>query len=158
LAVQPSPRISLPVRLSDLEGAQGTTSGTGTYIVIPAIEEKLRVEKQVTEEGGVRVTKHVQTHEEVVDEPGSIEEVDVKRVPVNRKLENPAEPRQEGDTWIIPVMEEVLVIQKQYLLKEEIHITKKKHEVRNPKRVKLRRESVDVERLEGPPEGRQTNR
>jgi hypothetical protein len=47
----------------------------------------------------------------------------VRRVTVNRVIDEPAKPRQEGDTMIYPVMEEVLVVQKKLVLKEEIYVT-----------------------------------
>jgi Domain of unknown function (DUF2382) len=47
----------------------------------------------------------------------------VRHVPVERILDEPAVPRQEGDTMIYPVMEEVLVVQKKLMLREEIHVT-----------------------------------
>jgi hypothetical protein len=45
-------------------------------------------------------------------------------------------------------VEEVLVVEKQLFLKEEIHITMQQTEVRQPQKVKLRREEAIVERLE----------
>jgi hypothetical protein len=54
------------------------------------------------------------------------EEVDVQRIPVNRVLDAPLEPRIEGDVTIIPVMEERLKIEKQLILREEIRIVKKR--------------------------------
>jgi hypothetical protein len=47
----------------------------------------------------------------------------VRHVPVERILDEPAVPRQEGETMIYPVMEEVLVVEKKLMLKEEIHVT-----------------------------------
>jgi stress response protein YsnF len=42
----------------------------------------------------------------------------------------------------------VLVVQKQLLLKEEVRITRRRHEVREPQRVALRSEHVEVERFD----------
>ncbi len=58
--------------------------------------------------------------------------------------------RQEGDTLIVPLLEEVLVVQKQLLLKEEVHISKKRTEQHHPEQVTLRSEQVSVERIEQP--------
>lgn len=47
---------------------------------------------------------------------------DVQRVPIDKIIDQPVSPRQEGDTMIFPVVEEVLVVQKKLVLKEEIHV------------------------------------
>ena len=57
--------------------------------------------------------------------------------------------RHDGDTMIVPVYEEVLVVRKRLMLKEELHITRRKREVSRPQTVSVRREEVEVERLEG---------
>ena len=54
--------------------------------------------------------------------------------------------RSEEDTLIIPVLEEVLVVEKRLLLKEEVRITKRE-ETHTPQRVTLRREEAAVERI-----------
>ena len=119
-----------------------------TSKVIPVIEEELLIEKRVVESGGVKVSKQVHEHEEVIDEPLRQEQVTVERHPVNQRVETAPSIRREGTTLIIPIVEEVLVIEKQLVLKEEIHITMQQTEVRQPQTVKLRREEAIVERLE----------
>jgi uncharacterized protein (TIGR02271 family) len=118
-----------------------------TSTIIPIIEEELLVEKRVVESGGVKVSKHVHEHEEVIDEPLRQEQVTVERHPVNQRVETAPSIRREGTTLIIPIVEEVL-LEKKLFLKEEIHITIKQTEVRQPQTVKLRREEAIVERLE----------
>jgi len=64
---------------------------------------------------------------------------------VNRTVDGPVSVRYEGDTLIIPLLEEVVVVQKQLRLKEEVHVIKKQTERRQPEQVTLRREAVIVE-------------
>ncbi|MGI8743084.1 MAG: DUF2382 domain-containing protein [Bryobacteraceae bacterium] len=59
-------------------------------------------------------------------EPLFREDCDVERVPVKRMLDQPVEIRQEGDTLIIPLMEEVLVVEKRLMLREELHIKRRR--------------------------------
>jgi uncharacterized protein (TIGR02271 family) len=56
------------------------------------------------------------------------EEVDIQRVAVNKALgENETvEPRQEGDTLVIPVVEEELIVTKRMVVREEVRITRRK--------------------------------
>lgn len=53
-----------------------------------------------------------------------------------------------GDVMIVPLLEEVLVVEKRLMLKEELHISKRRTEVHNPQRVILRSEEVTVERID----------
>ncbi|MCX6622492.1 MAG: DUF2382 domain-containing protein [Acidobacteria bacterium] len=73
----------------------------------------------------------------VFDEPLFIEDVQVERVPVNRIIDTPAETRQEGDVTIVPVMEEVVMIERRLLLKEEVRITRHRAEITRPRSVVL---------------------
>lgn len=114
--------------------------------VISLLEEELSVKKRQVETGRVRIKKVVNTHEEVVDEPLLSKQVEVKRVPVNRPLDAPASVRFEGETMIVPLMEEVLVVKKQLMLVEEVHIVKQKRETRDPQTITLRSEEVYIER------------
>lgn len=118
--------------------------------VIPVISEELVVGKRAVEKGVVRVTKRVKTRQEAPIEGGFEEHVDVRHVHRNIEIEAPMEARQEGDTLIIPVMQEVLVVQKKLILKEELHITRRREATEPPSPVTLREEQVTVERLDGP--------
>jgi uncharacterized protein (TIGR02271 family) len=72
----------------------------------------------------------------------------IERVPINRVVEAPIVARSEEDTLIIPLLEEVLVVEKRLLLKEELRITKKRIETHLPQRVTLRREEAIVEHID----------
>lgn len=115
-------------------------------VTIPVIEERAQVGKQVVETGKVRITKRVSEHEEVIDEPLLREQAAIERVPVNRYVEQAPQPRQEGDTLIIPVVREDIVVQKRLVLVEELHVTKEVVEARDPQTVTLRREEVEITR------------
>lgn len=86
-------------------------------------EEQLDIDKRIVSAGEVRVHKHVHTERvrEVV--PVMREDVTVER----RALPDGAglEPRQEGDTWYVPIVEEELVIQKRLVAREELVIRKR---------------------------------
>ena len=131
--------------------AFGTLQAGGEVARLPIAEEQLRVGKRVRETGRVRLTKHVDVREEIVDEPLLRDEVDIERVPIDRYVDEPAATRTEGDTTIIPVYEEVLVVEKKLLLKEELHVTRRRTEHRDPQRIALRSERVEVERAEPNP-------
>jgi stress response protein YsnF len=77
------------------------------------------------------------------------EQVEVERVAVDRAVDSPVPVRHVGDTIIVPVLQEVLVVEKQLRLVEELHIRKKRSERRQPQTVTLRKEEATVERLDG---------
>lgn len=114
-------------------------------MVIPVMQEALSVEKREIERP-VRVTKTVRSEDVTVDEPLNRTDVDVTRVAVNRYVTEAPKVRTEGDRTIIPLVEEVLVVERRLLLREEIHITQKQAVVHNPQVYTLRREDVMVER------------
>ena len=117
-------------------------------LVVPVLAEALDVQTRRVETGRVRLHKTVQTREVLVDEPLLREEVAIERVPVNRVVEGPIPVRYEGDTMIVSVLEEVLVVDTRLLLKEEVRITTRRTERHAPERVTLRREDVTVERVD----------
>ncbi len=122
-------------------------------IVIPVVAEELSIERQRVKRGTVRVHKRIATREEVVDEPTIREEIHIEHVPVNALVENePPQPRTEGDVFIIPIIEEVLVVERRLLVREEVRISRRRTRVSNPQRVTLRREYVEVERIPAEPE------
>jgi uncharacterized protein (TIGR02271 family) len=121
-------------------------------LVVPVVAEKLDVQKRRVETGGVRVKKIVREREEIIDEPLLREEVHVRRVPVNRVVDGPIPVRHVGNTMIISLLEEVLVVEKRLVLKEELHITKDEVETYKPQRVTLRHEEAAIERVGAPPE------
>jgi uncharacterized protein (TIGR02271 family) len=117
-------------------------------LVLPVIEETLAVDTRPVETGRVRLRKVVHAREELVDPPLLREEVIIERVPINRVVEGPLPVRYVGDTMIIPLVEEVLVVDTRLILKEEVHITTRRTETHTPTRVTLRREDVTIERVD----------
>ena len=114
--------------------------------VIQLAEETLRVDKRTVERSQVRVVKRVVERQETVDQPLLREEVTVEHVPINQVVEQAAPVRYEGDTTIIPLYEEVLVFEKRLMLVEEVRVTRRQTERRDPQTVTLRREEVVIER------------
>ncbi len=115
--------------------------------VIPVMEERLNVRKRKTRKG-VRVRKSVQERAVTVDEPEVHEDVDVTRLAVGRVVDGPMDSYTEGDTTVIPVVDEEVVVQKRWVLREEIRVAKRGVTRRAPKRVVLRSESARIEPLD----------
>jgi len=119
-------------------------------LVLPVMEETVKVETRVRVSGTVEIRKTTHERTEVVDQPLHSEEVEVNRVAVNRFVDAPVPVRYEGDTMIISLLEEVAVVEKRLLLREEVHVKTVRKELHNPQEVLLREEHVDVVRVPGP--------
>jgi len=149
LVLQQDGSYKLSIGLDELLRRGQTASGESSEkVVVPVVEEELEVHRRTVERGGVRVRKVVREHEESVDLPLMREELEVERVPVNRVIEGPVPVRQEGDTMVIPVLEEVLVVEKRLMLKEELRVTRRARVETESRTVTLRAEEAIVERLE----------
>lgn len=115
--------------------------------VIPVIEEKIEIDKKVVETGKVVISKKITEREEIIDEPLLHEEVSVERVPINEFIETVPETRRDGETMIIPVVEERLVVSKRLFLVEELRVKKQSVETHQPQKVVLLKEEADVKRF-----------
>jgi uncharacterized protein (TIGR02271 family) len=118
-------------------------------MVIPVVDEEVTIQTRQRQSGIVEIRKTVHERTETVDQPLLSEAVEVERVTINRIVEEPVSVRQEGDTMIIPLLEEVLVVEKRLLLREEVHIKKLRREVHDPQEVLLREERVEIVRKAG---------
>ncbi len=134
-----------------------TAFGDSGQIVIPLLAEQLNIARQKVLTGGVRVHKTDSEQIETIDEPTLREEMEIQRVAVNRFITEPAAVRYEGDVMIVPLMEEVLVVEKKLVLREEIRITKRHDTLRNPQQYVVRREEATLEKIKPDASGESIN-
>lgn len=111
---------------------------------IPVVEEVASLSKRTVVTGTTTVDKQVQVHEQVISDTLRREGASVERVakgtPVDR--DHPPQTRIEDGVTIIPVFEEVLVVEKRLVLKEELHIRPFVEDVPFQQTVSLRREDI----------------
>jgi len=132
------------VNTSSAEHA-GTGAGLGGEIRVPILEEQLQFTTREIDLGEVRIHKTVEEAEEVRSGHLNREDVDVERVRVDRRVTEAEMSRQEGDWLIIPVMEEVFVVEKHLMVTEEIRIRKRLVTEESEVRATVRRERATVE-------------
>lgn len=118
--------------------------------VIPLHDESATIDKQRVERSRVRVTTRVSERETLVRERLEHDEAIVTRVPIDREIDAHPGIRQEGDVTVIPLVEEVLVVTRRLVLREELHIRKTRRTVEVEQPVTLRSEQVTVERIVTP--------
>ena len=117
----------------------------GDRLTVPILAERLAAEARVVDLGELRVHKRVETEEARVTREVTRDELRVERVPVNRPLEAPVASRVEGEWLVVPVMEEVLVVRTQLMLKEEVRIRREPVTEAREVRAPVRRERVELE-------------
>jgi len=147
----------VPLRRDELVLAPREDRPETPHAVVPVLAEVLEVQTRVVETGKVRLTKQIHEREVLVDEPLWRDEVEVTRVPIQRVVDTPVPVREEHGTLIVPVVEEVLVVEKRLMLKEEIHIRTHRVATRQPQQVTLRHEEVEGERMPNPDTSRTTH-
>ena len=117
-------------------------------MIVPVIAEEAVVGRKAIKTGAVRVHKHVHEQVKHIEMPLIQDALDIRRVVVNRVVAAPPSVRKVGDTTIIPVVEEELVVTKRLVLKEEVHVTRRRIKTRATRDVTVRREEARVERLD----------
>ncbi len=115
-----------------------------TETSVPVIAETVKVGRRVRETERVKVRRRVAVDERVLELPVHREQLRVERVAVDRTYDQPPEIRRTEDAVVVPVVEEELVVQRRYRVREEIHVRTiaTVETVRQP--VRLRRHELDI--------------
>jgi uncharacterized protein (TIGR02271 family) len=114
--------------------------------VLPLLGEELSVSRRIVKTGIVKVATVTHGREVLVDEPVVRERVEVERIAVGRFIDTFPDVREEGDITIIPVVEEVIVIEKRLRLKEEVHLRRVRVTEQHQELVVLREQDAVVTR------------
>ena len=109
--------------------------------------ETIEVGHRAIEKGTVRVETVVRTRDAVIDELLAREDVVIERVDIRQIVDRAPGIREEGDTIIVPVIEEVLVTERRLFLKEEVRIRRVRTTERYQEVVALREEDAVVTRI-----------
>jgi stress response protein YsnF len=115
---------------------------------IQLVEESVSVKKERVLTGRVRVSTSSTEVEELARATLAGKRVEVTRERIEREIDEAPETRIEGDTTIIPIVEEIMVIEKRLVLVEEIRIRQivTSEDVSVP--VTLKKQTASVERID----------
>jgi uncharacterized protein (TIGR02271 family) len=113
---------------------------------IPLVQEEVSISKRQREKGRVVVQTIPRERQELVEQELERVDVEIERIPVDRVVETPPRIREEGDTLVIPVVEEVVVVEKRLVLREEIRVHRRRSVEQFQQPVTLRSEDVRIER------------
>lgn len=109
--------------------------------------ERVDIERRSHETGRVSVATVTSTHEQVIDELLTREQVEIEHVEIGHMIDEMPGVRQEGDTIVIPVVEEVAVVVRRLRLTKEVRITRVRSVRHHQEVVELRRQEAVVTRV-----------
>lgn len=113
---------------------------------VPLVEEQLSIERKEVETDRVRVRTVVDTENVLVEDLLRVGRLDVTRVAADREVTEAPEPYREGDTLVIPIVEERLVVEKRLFVVEELRVTSSSEDEAVSIPVSLRRTRAVVDR------------
>jgi uncharacterized protein (TIGR02271 family) len=151
VAFESGPHLAVPFGAFTRDGGRWRLGFSFEGYTVPVMEEQLQVGTRQIEKGtGIRVEKHVVTRHQRVEPEVFRDRLEVERVPRDTWVEPGALPttRVEGETLILPLLEEVVVVSKRLRLREEVRITRRRVRAGAPEDVALRREEVTVTPLD----------
>jgi stress response protein YsnF len=111
--------------------------------------ERPVVEVRQVEGDIVRVAAVTHVREQAVEVPLTREIIDIERIAIGKVVEIAPSIRYEDDVTILPVLEEVevVIIERRLVLKEEIHVRRRRITEMYSEKVSLREQSAVVTRL-----------
>jgi uncharacterized protein (TIGR02271 family) len=115
-------------------------------VVVPLYEEQASIAKRRIVTGRVQVSRVTNEHEQLIDETLAREQVEIERTPIGKPVQVLPSVREEGDTIVIPIVEEVLVVERRLILKEEVRVRRVRSNEAHRERVMLRRQEAVITR------------
>jgi uncharacterized protein (TIGR02271 family) len=115
--------------------------------VLPLLAEEVAVTKRVVETGRVQVARITHEREQLIDELLAQQTAEIERVRIGQPVETMPAVREEGDTIVIPIVEEMLVVERRLFLKEEVRVRRVRSTERHQESVTLRHHEAVVTRL-----------
>jgi uncharacterized protein (TIGR02271 family) len=112
--------------------------------------EEASVARKTVETGRLHVGKHTRTREQLIKTDLLREAIEVTTVPVGVIVDAMPAIRDDGETLVIPIVEEFLVVERKLHLKEELHVRRIRTTEHQRETVTLHYQEADVTRL--PPE------
>jgi stress response protein YsnF len=128
-----------------------------TTETIPLAVEEIEISRRQRETSVLRVQVETQVREERIDMMLMHQQADVTRVPIGQYVGAIPPVREEGDVTIIPVVEEILVVERRLLLREEVHVRKVQTTNRHIETVPLRHQEAVITRRQGGASSEQTD-
>jgi len=113
---------------------------------IPLHVEEVSVSRREIKKANVRIALITGTREQLIDEELTHVRVEIERVPIGRTIEVVPPISHEGDITIIPVVEEMVVVERRLVLKEEVRVRRVSTKEQHQETVVLRQQEAVITR------------
>lgn len=149
LALHESETVQLPTMAPETpaSGIADAQAGMETLdqpeVVVPVVEERVEITKEVVEIGAVVIERDIREEERIIPVELAHDEVRIERRPANREASEEdlrlaagegLARLESGSTIVLPIVEEVIEVRKRMMVREELVITKHRvsemHEVK----------------------------
>ena len=118
----------------------------GGELKIPLHGEEIVVSRFKRESAVVRVATVTRNREQQVDAELTRERIEIERVPLGHVVDAMPPVREEGDVIIMPVVEEILVVERKLVLKEEVRIRRIRSIEQHHETITLREQEAVITR------------
>ena len=115
---------------------------------IPLHVEEVSVSRREIKTADIQIALVTETRQQLIGEELTRVRVEVERVPIGRTIEVAPPISHEGDITIIPVVEEIVVVERRLVLKEELRIRRVSTKERHQETVVLREQEALITRKE----------
>jgi stress response protein YsnF len=130
-------------------GASRSAAEMQDTATLQLLAEEFSVTKKTVVTGRVRVATRTRNHEAFLDETLARNSVEISAIPMGVFIDAPPQVRMEGDVTIVPVVEEVLFVERRLRLKEELRIRPIRTVEHYREKITLRRQEAIITRDEG---------
>ena len=127
-------------------GQRAESTPAAAKQVMKLFEEELVVGRRRVKTGSVRVQKHIVEEKKAIELDLRRDFVEVQRIRKNQIVDSVPRVRRAGQSLIIPVIEEQLVVTKRLVLKEEIHVVRRRVTERVRRTLPVLKETADISR------------
>jgi stress response protein YsnF len=115
-------------------------------VVVPIYQEQASLTKRRIVTGKVRVSRVTHQSEKLLTETLAQQQVEIDRIPIGKLIKAVPKIRKEGDAIIIPIVEEIPVVEHRLVLIEEVWVRRVCRKENHRERVMLRCQEAVITR------------
>ena len=115
-------------------------------VIVPVHQEQASISKRCTVTGRVKVSRVTRQSEKLLTETLAREQVKIERIPIGKFIDAVPKIREEGDAIIIPIVEEIPVVEHRLVLTEEVWVRRIRSKENHGQRVMLRCQEAVITR------------
>jgi stress response protein YsnF len=118
----------------------------GDELIVPLYAEGVTVSRRRVAKSVVCVATVTHHRDHLINEALTYERIEIERVPIGQYVDAAPPVREEGDLTIMPVVEEVVIVERKLLLREEVHIRRVRTTEQHIETVQIREQEAVVTR------------